>query len=73
MDMPPVLWTLRTGERLRLEISRSSFPSVAQHPNVYRNPWGERNTVTAHPTLHLGPDHPSRLVLQVDRKETRRR
>ena len=70
MDMPPLLWTLRQGERLRLEISSSSFPSVAQHPNVYRNPWGEREPVPALQTLHLGPDHPSRLVFQVDRKET---
>lgn len=64
--MPPVLWTLRAGERLRLEISSSSFPSVAQHPNVDQDPWGERFPVSARQTLHLGPDHPAGLVFQVD-------
>ena len=66
IHMPPVLWTLRAGERLRLEISSSSFPSVAQHPNVAEDPWGEQFPVEALQTVYLGPDHPAQLVFQVD-------
>ena len=66
IPMPPLLWTLRAGERLRLQVSSSSFPSVAQHPNVADDPWGEPSPVPAGQTIYLGPDHSSQLVLQVD-------
>jgi uncharacterized protein len=69
IDLPPVLWTLRAGERLRLEVSSSSFPSVAQHPNVADNPWGEPQPVSALQTLHLGPGRTARLVFQADRNQ----
>jgi predicted acyl esterase len=68
IDLPPVLWTLRAGERLRLEVSSSSFPSLAQHPNVAEDPWGEPWPVSALQTLHLGPGRTARLVFQTDRK-----
>jgi len=67
IDMPPVLWTLQPGQRLRLEISSSSFPSVAQHPNVDRAWFHEANPLPAEQRLHLIPQAPSKLVLSVDR------
>ena len=67
IDMPPILWTLRAGERLRLEVSSSSFPSVAQHPNVAVDPWGEASPVPAGQVLHLGTGHTARLVFDIDR------
>jgi len=66
IEMPPVLWTLREGERLRLEISSSSFPSVVQHPNVDRDWFWEDNPRPAEQAIHLFPERPARLVFRVD-------
>ena len=66
IEMPPVLWTLREGERLRLEISSSSFPSVVQHPNVDRDWFRTTDPQPARQTLHLLPGRAARLVLHVD-------
>ncbi len=66
IEMPPVLWTLREGERLRLEVSSSSFPSFVQHPNVDRDWFREASPRPAEQTLHLLPDRPARLVFRVD-------
>ena len=65
IDMPPLLWTLHPGERLRLEISSSSFPSVGQHPNVDRNWFSVTDPRPAAQTLHLDPDRPARLILHI--------
>ena len=66
IDMPPVLWTLRRGDRLRLEISSSSFPSFVQHPNVDRDRYRQTDPRPAEQTLHLLPERPARLVLRID-------
>jgi putative CocE/NonD family hydrolase len=66
IEMPPVLWTLHPGERLRLEIMSSNFPTVAQHPNVASDWFSVNAPLPADQTLHLDPDHPARLVLQTD-------
>jgi len=66
IEMPPVVWTLKQGERLRLEISSSSFPSVVQHPNVDRDWFLEDDPQPALQTVHLLPGRPARLRLAVD-------
>jgi len=65
IQMPPLLWTLKPGERLRLEISSSSFPSVVQHPNVAEDWFTQTNPMPAEQTIHLLPDRPARLVLKI--------
>jgi putative CocE/NonD family hydrolase len=65
IEMPLLLWTLREGERLRLEISSSSFPSVVQHPNVDRDWFQVTDPLPAGQTVHLSPERPARLVFRV--------
>lgn len=65
IDMPPILWTLRQGDRLRLEISSSNLRAVAPHPNVDHD-WNR----TAEPraaaqTIFLDRENSSALRLEV--------
>jgi hypothetical protein len=65
IEMPPVLWTIYPGERLRLELSSSNFPSVVQHPNIDNDWFSVKAPRSAEQTLHLDPAYPARLVLQI--------
>ena len=64
IDMPPVLWTIRRGESLRLEVSSSSFPTVVQHPNVAADRFAVTAPEPAEQTLHIDPSRPARLVFR---------
>jgi putative CocE/NonD family hydrolase len=65
IEMPPLLWTIQPGERIRVEVMSSSLPAVAQHPNVDADWFSVSVPQPAEQTLHLDPDHPSRLMLEV--------
>ena len=65
IGMTPLLWTIHPGERLRLDLASSSYPSVVQHPNVAEGWFSVAFPQTALQTIHLDPEHPSRLVIEV--------
>jgi len=59
----PLLWTVRKGNRLRLDVKSSQFPEYAVHPN-YAGVWAEQaDTRIAHQEIFLSGD--SYLVLPI--------
>lgn len=53
-DLTPIMWRLRQGSRLRLDISSSNAPSFFPHPNR-AGLWSEvADPVIAHQTVHGG-------------------
>jgi uncharacterized protein len=67
MKMLPLLWTIKQGQALRLQISSSSFPTVAQHPNVDENWFSEDSPQSAEQQLIIGRGIPGRLIIETDR------
>lgn len=60
----PMVWTVRAGNRLRLDVKSSNFPEYAVHPN-YAGVWAEQPlTRVAHQSIHLG-GHASYLSLPI--------
>jgi hypothetical protein len=56
---------VRSGHRLRVEISSSNFPRFDRNPNT-GEPIGQgARLVTARQEVHHSPDHPSHVVLPV--------
>lgn len=65
IDVWPVSYQFRTGERIRLEISSSDFPQYAPNPNTGA-PFGQDAALhTATQTILHDPAHPSTLTLPV--------
>ena len=71
IGMTPLLWTIHAGERLRLDLASSSYPAVVQHPNVSEGWFSVASPQAALQTIHLDPEHPSRLVLSIGEGERR--
>ncbi len=53
------------GNKIRLEVTSSAFPSAAPNYNTGKSQWEESEPVIAHQTVYHSPDHPSRLILPV--------
>jgi hypothetical protein len=51
------------GHRIRLDVSSSNFPHLDANPNTGEEFGASRLTRVATNTVHLGAEHPSRLVL----------
>ncbi|MBA0048260.1 CocE/NonD family hydrolase [Mycobacteroides sp. LB1] len=65
IDVWPVSYQFRTGERIRLEISSSDFPQYAPNPNTGA-PFGQNAELrTATQTILHDAAHPSTLTLPV--------
>ena len=63
IDLWSASYVVKSGHRIRLEISSSEFDRFDRNLNVYL-PWGTATTLrTARQTVHLGGDVPTRLVL----------
>lgn len=59
----PMLWTVRAGNAIRLDIKSSQFPEYAVHTN-YAGVWAEQSrSRIAHQTVISGGLHPSKLIL----------
>lgn len=59
----PIVWTVRKGSRLRLDVSSSNFPAYHAHPNV-SGCWAlQADVQTARQTIYFGGRYPSRIVL----------
>jgi len=63
IEFPPLLWTLKPGEALRLEIMSSSLPAVVQHPNVGHDWFLTAAPLPAEQTLHFSPKNPAYLEI----------
>lgn len=65
IDVWPVSYQFRTGERIRLEISSSDFPQYAPNPNTGASFGQDAAVHTATQTILHDPAHPSTLTLPV--------
>ncbi len=65
IDMWEIVWLLKAGSRLRLDISSSDFPQYAVHPNR-EGPWSLHKEVdVANQTVYGGKIYPSAVILPV--------
>lgn len=53
----------QAGDRIRLEITSSAFPSVAPNYNTDESMWKEKDPVVAIQTLYHSTERPLRLIL----------
>ena len=59
----PVIWRIREGSRIRVDISSSDFPQYSVHSN-YPGVWSEiSETKVAHQKIFTGRKYPSRVDL----------
>jgi uncharacterized protein len=65
VELPPVANRFKAGHRLRVDIASSNFPRFDVNPGTGEPLGRHTRTVKATNTLHLGPRHPSRIVLPV--------
>ena len=69
IDMWEIVWLLKAGSRLRLDISSSDFPQYAVHPNK-EGPWSLHGEVdVANQTVYCGREYPSAVILPVRMKK----
>lgn len=65
IDALPVMWTVKAGNRLRIDIKSSQFPEYAVHSNT-AGVWAEQGeTRIAHQTIFIGGRKGSRVLLPV--------
>ena len=63
IDMWDVMYTLRRGSRIRVDISSSDFPQYAVHPNT-AGIWSlQAKARSARQTLYFGTEYPSAIVI----------
>lgn len=68
VDMWDIAWEVKTGSRIRIDISSSDFPQYAIHSN-YPGIWSEqRQTKTAHQQICCEAAHPSWIEIPVIEK-----
>jgi len=61
----PLMWTVKKGNSLRIDIKSSQFPEYAVHSNT-AGVWAEQADVkTAHQTIFVGGKKGSRLILPI--------
>lgn len=61
----PIMWTMKAGNSLRLDIKSSQFPEYAVHSNT-AGVWAEQaRTVVARQTVFVGGEDGSRVVFPV--------
>ena len=61
----PILWQVKKGHRIRIDVTSSNFPEYSIHSN-YAGIWSKQTrTRAAHQTLYVDPQYPSRIVIPV--------
>ena len=69
IDMWEIVWLIKAGSRLRVDISSSVFPQYAVHPNR-EGPWSlHGETEAANQTVYGGREYPSAGILPVRGKK----
>jgi len=65
IDLLPVIWNIKAGSRVRVDISSSSFPEYSIHAN-YAGVWSlQDQTRIAFQQIHLGGSYPSALEIPI--------
>ena len=61
----PILWQVKKGHRIRIDVTSSNFPEYSIHSN-YAGIWSKQTrTRAAHQTLYVDPQYPSRIEIPV--------
>jgi len=65
IEATPILWTVRAGNALRVDVKSSNFPEYAIHTN-YAGIWAEQSkTCIAHQNIFVGGNNASFLIIPV--------
>lgn len=66
IELLDVVWTVKPGSRIRVDISSSNFPMYHVHPNTDK-PWAEQISVCkAKQHIYFGEGTPSKIVIPVE-------
>jgi len=65
IDLPPTANRFERGHRIRLDIASSNFPQFDVNPGTGEPLGRHTHKVTARNTIHVGPAHPSRLIVMI--------
>jgi predicted acyl esterase len=63
IELPPTANRFGRGHRIRLDIQSSNFPQFDVNPGTGEPLGRHTHRVTARNAVHVGPTHPSRLIL----------
>lgn len=59
----PIVWQIKKGHRIRIDISSSNFPEYSIHSN-YAGIWSKQTrNRDAHQTIYVDPNHQSRIEI----------
>ena len=64
IDMWATGHQFKAGNRIRLDVTSSAYPSFAPNYNTGKNIWEETEPVIANQTVYHSAKYPSRLVLR---------
>ena len=65
VEMLPIMWEIKKGSRIRIDISSSDFPQYSVHSN-YPGVWSEQTTTrVASQKVHTGKKYPTRVIIPV--------
>jgi putative CocE/NonD family hydrolase len=65
IELPPTANRFERGHRIRLDIASSNFPQFDVNPGTGEPLGRHTHKVTARNTIHVGPAHPSRLIVMI--------
>jgi putative CocE/NonD family hydrolase len=65
IELPPTANRFKAGHRIRLDVASSSFPQYDVNPGTGEPLGRHTRRVAARNAVHVGPSHPSRLILPV--------
>ena len=65
IELPPTANRFKAGHRIRLDIASSSFPQYDVNPGTGEPLGRHTRRVAVRNAVHVGPSHPSRVVLPV--------
>ena len=67
IELTPTSYLLAKGQRLRIQISSSNYPSIDPNPNTGKSLWNDRTNemVIAHQRVYHSDLYPSHLILPV--------
>ena len=63
IELPPTANRFERGHRIRLDIASSNFPQFDVNPGTGEPLGRHTQRITARNAIHVGPAHPSRLIL----------
>lgn len=66
IQMTDIIWKLKAGSRVRVDISSSNFPAYHIHPNTDRLWAEETRKVSAKQHIYTGGRYPSCVILPID-------